>query len=53
MEEKHEPTLVWLQERLLLDEARLSKLVKKDASFLGLSQGMQSGLIVVTDGEQT
>jgi mTERF domain-containing protein len=37
MEEKLEPTLVWLQERLLLDDAGVTKLVKKHPSFLGLS----------------
>ena len=38
MEEMLEPTLVWLQRKLLLDDAGLGKLVEKEeASFLGLS----------------
>jgi ferric-dicitrate binding protein FerR (iron transport regulator) len=37
MEENLEPKLVWLQERLLLDDAGIAKLVKEEASFLGFS----------------
>jgi hypothetical protein len=37
IEENLEPKLVWLQERLLFDDASIAKLVKKEASFLGFS----------------
>jgi hypothetical protein len=37
MEEEFEPTLVWLQGKLKLDDAGLSKLFEKYPSFLGLS----------------
>jgi hypothetical protein len=37
MDENLEPTLVWLQERLLLDDAGFTKLVKTNPSFLGFS----------------
>jgi ferric-dicitrate binding protein FerR (iron transport regulator) len=37
MEENLEPTLVWLQERLLLDGAGLTTLIKTHPSFLGFS----------------
>jgi ferric-dicitrate binding protein FerR (iron transport regulator) len=38
MEENLEPTLAWLQGKLLLDDAGLSKLVEKHPSFLGFIQ---------------
>ena len=37
MEENLEPTLVWIQGKLLLDDAGLCKLVEKHPSFLGFS----------------
>jgi hypothetical protein len=37
MEENLKPTLVWLQERLLLADAGVVKLVKEHPSFLGFS----------------
>jgi ferric-dicitrate binding protein FerR (iron transport regulator) len=37
MEHILEPTLVWVQEKLLLDDAAFTKLVRTYPSFLGLS----------------
>jgi hypothetical protein len=37
MEEELEPTLAWLQKKVKLDDAGLSKLVEKNPSLLGFS----------------
>jgi hypothetical protein len=61
MEENREPTLVWLEEKLKLDDAGLSKLVEKDLSLLDLGLDsheervtwLQKWLVMDDDGRST